>query len=83
MDAHGARKMTDTKTYVVHAKTAGSQMSIATEDPTDALRSALEMQRKGSMVTITDRDGNLHTVAELEQSVLSGDHTRPASSNSK
>ena len=75
--------MTDTKTYVVHAKTAGSQMSIATEDPIEALSSALEMQRKGSTVTITDRDGNLHTVAELEQSVLSGDHTKPVSSGAK
>lgn len=72
--------MTQTTTYVVHAKTAGSMMSIATEDAADALRRALEMQRKGSTVTITDRDGNLYTTFELEQSALSGAHTKPASS---
>ena len=70
-----------TETYVVHAKTANSSMSIATDDPFEALKHAREMQGPDSTVTITDRNGNQHTVNELEANVLSGNYARPASSN--
>ena len=39
------------------------------------------MQGPDSTVKITDRNGNQHTVNELEANVLSGNYARPASSN--
>lgn len=68
-----------TETYVIHAKTPNSGMSVSTDDPFDALKRAREMEGPDSEVTITDRDGNKHTVAELEANVLSGKYARPAS----
>ena len=73
--------MTETETYVVHATTHNSAMSVATQDATDALKRAREMEGPDSAVTITDRSGNCYTVAELEAIVLSGDHAKPASSD--
>ena len=75
--------MPDSQTYVVIARTAGSAMSVGTQDPANALKRAPEMQSNGSTVTIVDRDGNLHTVAELEASVLSGKYARPASAGAQ
>ena len=69
-----------TETYVIHAKTPNSMMSVATQSPFDALERAREMEGPNSYVTITDRDGNLHTVAELEANVLSGNYASPDSS---
>lgn len=69
-----------TETYVIHVKTLNSGMSIATEDPIDALKRALEMEGPNTAVTITDRDGNEHTVAELEANILSGEYAKPDSS---
>ena len=66
--------------YVVHAATEQSSVSVATDDPADALKRARELEEMGRAVTITDRDGNRHTVAELEANILSGKYARPASS---
>ena len=69
--------MAQLETYVVHAKTDGSTMSIATEDPAEALQHARDMQGRKFVVTITDRGGNVYTVEELEANVLSGDYAKP------
>lgn len=72
--------MTEIETYVVHAKTDGSTMSIATESPEAALKHAREMQSPKCVITITDRGGNVYTVEEMEANVLSGVYAKPASS---
>ena len=58
------------ETYVVNAKTKNSAMSIGTQDPMDALKRARDMEGPDSEVTISDRSGNVYTVAELEAIVL-------------
>ena len=73
--------MDEVETYVVHAKTEGSTMSIATESPEAALKHAREMESPKCVVTITDRGGNVHTVAEMDANVLSGVYARPATSD--
>jgi hypothetical protein len=67
------------ETYVVNAKTKNSAMSIGTQDPLDALTRAREMMGPDSEVTITDRNGNVYTVAELEANVRSGAFAKPDS----
>ncbi len=71
--------MAESETYVIIAKTKSSSMSVGTQDPADALKRAREMEGPDSTVTIVDRDGNHHTVAELEANVLSGKYAKPAS----
>ncbi len=67
------------ETYVVHAKTRNSSISVATEDPIEALRKAREMEGPDSDITISDRGGNLYTVAELDAIVASGAFAKPSS----
>ena len=72
--------MTQIETYVIHAKTDGSTMSIATESPETALKHAREMKGPKCVVTISDRNGNVHTIEEMEANVLSGVYAKSATS---
>lgn len=59
----------ENETYVVHARSERSSVSVGTEDPIDAVQRAREMAKTGHLVTITDRSGNAHTIEEMEANV--------------
>ena len=70
-------------TFVVHATTGNSSANIGTQSAAEALQKSRDMIGPDSSITITDRDGNLYTVEELEAIVVSGDFAKPHSSNDR
>jgi hypothetical protein len=52
--------------YVVHAKTAQSAVSVGTPDAASALQHAREMLGPDSDIFITDQNGTVFSIDELE-----------------
>ncbi len=68
------------ETFVVHARTNTSCVSVGTEDAVDALGRASAMGGPEPVISITDRGGSADTAEELSALVLSDDYAKPGSS---